>query len=169
MHTLYISKPARNEGLIAVLSVRPSSCRSSGEYSRELPAVFLHFPLEEKGCWGPFYQLRQVLAKGRHLLQILLKALITERQFFFFITLTSVYYLKLIRTFKTYYTLQISALKVRMGIKFKNSQKRRARKSLKEGKVLPSKLPLLLSQGPRKRTKLQVNFTTDSTVKFFFQ
>ena len=45
------------------------------ELSCELPAVFLHFPLEEKGPWGPFYQLRQVLAKGRHLLQILLKAL----------------------------------------------------------------------------------------------
>ena len=38
-------------------------------------AVFLHFLLEEKGSWGPFYQLQQVLAKGRHLLQILLKAL----------------------------------------------------------------------------------------------
>ena len=43
--------------------------------SCKLPAVFLHFPLEEKGPWGPFYQLRQVLAKGRHLLQILLKTL----------------------------------------------------------------------------------------------
>ena len=32
------------------------------------PAVFLHFLLEEKGPWGPFYQLRRVLAKGRHLL-----------------------------------------------------------------------------------------------------
>ena len=42
--------------------------------SCKLPAVFLHFPLEEKGPWGPFYQLRRVLAKGRHLLQILLKA-----------------------------------------------------------------------------------------------
>ena len=42
--------------------------------SCELPAVFLHSPLEEKGpC--PFYQFRWVLAKGRHLLQILLKAL----------------------------------------------------------------------------------------------
>ena len=40
--------------------------------SCESPAAFLHFPLEEK---GPFYQLRQVLAKGRHLYQILLKAL----------------------------------------------------------------------------------------------
>ena len=44
--------------------------------SCELPAVFLHFPLEEQVPWGPFYQLRRVLAKGRHLLQILLKALI---------------------------------------------------------------------------------------------
>ena len=43
--------------------------------SCKLPAVFLHFPLEEKGPWGPFHQLRRVLAKGRHLLQILLKAL----------------------------------------------------------------------------------------------
>ena len=43
--------------------------------SCESPAVFLHFPVEEKGPWGPFYQLRRVLAKGRHLLQILLKAL----------------------------------------------------------------------------------------------
>ena len=43
--------------------------------SCELPAVFLHFPLEKKGLWGPYYQLRQVLAKGEHLLQILLKAL----------------------------------------------------------------------------------------------
>ena len=43
--------------------------------SCESPAVFLHFPLEEKGLWGPFYQLWQVLAKGRHLLQILQKAL----------------------------------------------------------------------------------------------
>ena len=31
--------------------------------SCELQAVFLHFPLEEKGFWGLFYQLRQVLAK----------------------------------------------------------------------------------------------------------
>ena len=31
--------------------------------SCESPAVFLHFPLEEKGFWGLFYQLRQVLAK----------------------------------------------------------------------------------------------------------
>ena len=46
--------------------------------SCESPAVFLHFPLEEKGPWGPFYQLWRVLAKGRHLLQILLKALITD-------------------------------------------------------------------------------------------
>ena len=38
--------------------------------SCESPAVFLHFPLEEKGS-----QLQQALAKGRHLLQILLKAL----------------------------------------------------------------------------------------------
>ena len=45
--------------------------------SCESPAVFLHFPLEEKGPWGPFYQLRQVLGKGSHLvLQILLKALV---------------------------------------------------------------------------------------------
>ena len=43
--------------------------------SCESPAVFLHFPLEEKGPRGPFYQLRRVLAKGRHLLQILLKAM----------------------------------------------------------------------------------------------
>ena len=42
------------------------------------PAVFLHTPLEEKGPWVPFYHLRQVLAKGRHLLQILLKALTTK-------------------------------------------------------------------------------------------
>ena len=46
---------------------RVLSCKS--------PAVFLHFLLEKKGPWGPFYQLRRVLAKGRHLLQILLKAL----------------------------------------------------------------------------------------------
>ena len=46
---------------------RVLSCKS--------PAVLLHFLLEEKGPWGPFYQLRRVLAKGRHLLQILLKAL----------------------------------------------------------------------------------------------
>ena len=39
------------------------------------PAEFLHTPLEEKGPWGPFYLLWQVLAKGRHLLQILQKAL----------------------------------------------------------------------------------------------
>ena len=39
-----------------------------------ITAVFLHVPLREKGPWGPFHQLRQVLAKGRHLpvLQILL-------------------------------------------------------------------------------------------------
>ena len=43
--------------------------------SCESPAVFLHFPLGEKGPQGPFYQLPRVLAKGRHLLQILLKAL----------------------------------------------------------------------------------------------
>ena len=38
-------------------------------------AGFLQFPLEEKGPWGLFHQLRWALAKGRHLLQILLKAL----------------------------------------------------------------------------------------------
>ena len=43
--------------------------------SCELLAVFLHFPLEEKGPWGPFYQLRRVPAKEKHLLQILKKAL----------------------------------------------------------------------------------------------
>ena len=43
--------------------------------SCEWPAVFLHTPLEEKEPWGPFYQLWRVIAKGRHLLQILLKAL----------------------------------------------------------------------------------------------
>ena len=43
--------------------------------SCELRAVFLHFPLEQKGPWGPFHQLRQGLAKGRNLLQILLRAL----------------------------------------------------------------------------------------------
>ena len=43
--------------------------------SCESPAVFLHFPLEEKGPWGTFYQLWRVIAKGRCLLQILLKAL----------------------------------------------------------------------------------------------
>ena len=42
----------------------------------KLPAVFLHTLLEEKGPQGPFYQLWQVLAKGRHLLQILLKSLL---------------------------------------------------------------------------------------------
>ena len=34
--------------------------------SYESLAVFLHTPVDEKGPWGPFYQLRQVLAKGRH-------------------------------------------------------------------------------------------------------
>ena len=48
--------------------------------SYKLPAVLLHFPLKEKGPWGPFYQLQQVLAKGRHLLQILLKALMVRRK-----------------------------------------------------------------------------------------
>ena len=43
--------------------------------SCESPAIFLHFPPEEKRPWGPFYQLQRVLAKGRRLLQILLKAL----------------------------------------------------------------------------------------------
>ena len=62
--------------MLTVLSVRPGSRRSSGGYSlanRRL--YFLQFPLEEKGPWGLFYQLRRVLAKGRQLLQILLKAL----------------------------------------------------------------------------------------------
>ena len=45
--------------------------------SYELPAVFLHTPLEEKGPWGPLYQLWRVLGKGRHLVQMLLKALLT--------------------------------------------------------------------------------------------
>ena len=54
---------------------RVLSCKS--------PAIFLHFLLEEKGPWGPFYQLRRVLAKERHLLQILLKALITRNCFTF--------------------------------------------------------------------------------------
>ena len=35
--------------------------------SCESPAVFLHFPPEEKVPWGPFYQLQRVPAKGRHL------------------------------------------------------------------------------------------------------
>ena len=35
--------------------------------SYKLPVVSLHFPLEEKGPWDPFYQLQQVLSKGRHL------------------------------------------------------------------------------------------------------
>ena len=39
------------------------------------PAVFLHTPQEDKGLWGPFYKLRRLLAKGRHLIQILLKTL----------------------------------------------------------------------------------------------
>ena len=60
-----------------VLSVRPGSCQNSGGYSCESPAVFLHTPLEEKVPWGPSYQLRRVLAKGRHLLKILLKPLLT--------------------------------------------------------------------------------------------
>ena len=45
-------------------------------------AVFLHFPQDEKEPWGSFYQLQQVLAKGRNLLQILLKSLAT---IFFFL------------------------------------------------------------------------------------
>ena len=49
---------------------RVLSCKSQ--------AVFLYFALEEKGPWGPFYLLRRVLAKGRHLLQILLKAPISN-------------------------------------------------------------------------------------------
>ena len=48
--------------------------------SWESPAVCLHFPLEEKGPSGLFHQLWQVLAKGRHLLQILLKALYFRSQ-----------------------------------------------------------------------------------------
>ena len=58
-----------------VLSVRPGSRQSSGGYFCKSPAVFLHFPLDEKWPWGPFYQLWQVIGKGRHLLEILLKAL----------------------------------------------------------------------------------------------
>ena len=46
--------------------------------SWELLAVFLHTLLEEKESWDPFYQLRQVLAKGRHQLQILLNASCTS-------------------------------------------------------------------------------------------
>ena len=52
-----------------------NTSRSSGGCSSDLPAVFLHTPLEEKGPWSPFYQLWWVLAKGSHLLEILLKAL----------------------------------------------------------------------------------------------
>ena len=52
-----------------------NTSRSSGGCSPDLPAVFLHTPLEEKGPWSPFYQLWWVLAKGSHLLEILLKAL----------------------------------------------------------------------------------------------
>ena len=48
--------------------------------SCESPAVFLPTPLEEKRPYGPFYQLRQVLAKGRQILQILLKALYRPQQ-----------------------------------------------------------------------------------------
>ena len=41
--------------------------------SCESPAVFLHFSLEEKGPLGP---LLSAPAKGRHLLQVLLQALL---------------------------------------------------------------------------------------------
>ena len=42
-------------------------------------------PLEDKGPLAPLlYQLRQVLAKGRHLLQILLKALMIAQTFLCF-------------------------------------------------------------------------------------
>ena len=62
--------PLMHHDLSAVLSVRPGSCRSSGGsqvLSCKSPAVCLHTPLMEKGPGGPFYQLQQVLAKGRHL------------------------------------------------------------------------------------------------------
>ena len=62
--------------LKSLLSVGPGSRQELRQVlSCESPAVFLHFPLEEEGPWGPFNQLRQVLAKARHLFQILLKAL----------------------------------------------------------------------------------------------
>ena len=56
--------------------------------SCESPAVFLHTPLEEKGPWEPYYQFQLVLAKGRHLLQILLKALIHDIHTFTFVILS---------------------------------------------------------------------------------
>ena len=61
-------------GVDTVLSVRPSSRWSSGGTLGCFPAFST---TEEKGPWGPFYQLWQMLAKGSHLLQILLKALWT--------------------------------------------------------------------------------------------
>ena len=57
-----------------VLSIRPGSHWSSGWYS--LANHWLYSCIFNYRKRGPFYQLRQVLAKGRHLLQFLLKALI---------------------------------------------------------------------------------------------
>ena len=53
---------------------RVLSCKS--------PAVFLHFPLEEKEPWDSFHQLQRMLAKRRHLLQIPLKALFIQTEAF---------------------------------------------------------------------------------------
>ena len=62
---------------LSVLSVRPGSRWSSSGYSLANRRLYSSaFSTREKGAnWDPFYQLRQVLAKGSHLLQILLKAL----------------------------------------------------------------------------------------------
>ena len=54
-----------------MLSVRPSSSR----YSLVNHRLYFCIHNRGKGDLGPLYQLRQVLAKGRQLLQILLKAL----------------------------------------------------------------------------------------------
>ena len=60
--------------LLSVLLVRTGSRRSSGGYSIANHRLYSYI-FQVKGPWGSFYQFRRVLAKGRHLHQILLKAL----------------------------------------------------------------------------------------------
>ena len=61
-----------------MLSIGPSTCRSSGGYSVESRRVYLTFKNSpERNSRGLLILLRRVLFQGSHLLQILLKALIT--------------------------------------------------------------------------------------------
>ena len=74
-----ITPPSRRSNLhpsLAVLSIGPGTCRSSGGYSVESRRVYLTFKNSpERNSRGLLILLWRVLYQGSHLLQILLKAL----------------------------------------------------------------------------------------------